>query len=106
MIYFRPAKSFRPAGKISSTVSVMNEKREIAGIGYHYLEHGEDCLLVEQWARRPDDLQGQAVTIKKLLPREFRCAEVGHHGGDSGPPARKFKFRIIVEIDSAAGNNA
>jgi len=78
------------------------EKRELEGIGYHYFDFNDDCLLVDQWTKRPDDLNGQSLTIGKLLPREFRCADFknNHYGGyREKPPPRKFRFRIIIEID-------
>ncbi len=83
----------------------MTERRELEGIGYHYLGYDGDCLLVDQWAKRPDDLKGQALTISKLLPRELRCTELNnhHYGGypEKSPP-QKFRFRITIEIDKMA----
>jgi hypothetical protein len=52
----------------------MIDRRELEGIGYHHAGGDDDCLLAEQWTKRPDDLKGQSVTITKLLSREFRCS--------------------------------
>ena len=46
--------------------------REIEGIGYFDYTHGGDYLLVEQWIKRPDDLHGQALTVLKILPPDYR----------------------------------
>jgi hypothetical protein len=81
----------------------MLETRGFEGIGYHYADSNDDCLLVQQWIKYPSDLTGQSVSISKLLPRGVRCGVVkgGTNGaaprGNSPPPV--FKFRIIVEVE-------
>ncbi len=88
----------------------MIDRRELEGIGYHYNDGNDDCLLVSQWTKRPDDLTGQAVPISKLLPRGVRCTGLGSRGGGYGgalpgnPPVITFKFRIIVEIEKTGAN--
>ncbi len=80
----------------------MTDKREFEGLGCHYFDSDGDCLLVDQWVKRPDDLKGQALTISKLLPREIRSTDLhNYHNGDyrEKSPPRKFRFRIIIEID-------
>jgi hypothetical protein len=75
----------------------MTESRELEGIGYHYFDSNDDCLLVSQWIKRPDDVTGQSVPISKLLPRGVRCL---HGAAPRGvQPAVTFKFRIVVEIE-------
>jgi hypothetical protein len=87
----------------------MTEKRELEGAGYHYLDSNDDCLLVNQWIKRPEDLTGQAVSISKLLPRGVRCTNSGNRDGvyagvpRGNPQVITFRFRIIVEIDKIAG---
>ena len=77
----------------------MTERRELEGIGYHHRDYdNNDCLLVEQWLKRPDDLKGQSVPMSKLLPLEVRCADLGRDYRNRDLP-RKFKFRIIIEIE-------
>lgn len=84
----------------------MTERRELEGIGYHYQDSNDDCLLVNQWIKRPDDLIGQSVPISKLLPRGARCGEMNRdnrgYGGAprTSPPAVTFRFRIVVEIET------
>jgi hypothetical protein len=76
----------------------MTEKRELEGIGYHHYDGIDDCLLVEQWFRRPDDLKGQSVPISKLLPLEVRCTDLSK-GYQTKNITQKFKFRIIIETE-------
>ena len=82
----------------------MTDKREIEGIGYHYMDYGSDCLLVEQWTKRPDDLKGQALTMGKLLPQDIRRTDVlkTNSADDESAGPCKFKFRIIIEIERTA----
>jgi hypothetical protein len=80
----------------------MNDRRELEGIGSHYLDDEADCLLVEQWTKRPDDLKGQTLTVGKLLPQEFRRIDMRNlynteYVGKSTP--KKFRFRITIEVD-------
>jgi hypothetical protein len=83
----------------------MTERRELEGIGYHYYDSNDDCLLVNQWIKRPDDLTGLSVPISKLLPRGARCGEMNRNNWGYGeaprnsPAAVTFKFRIVVEIE-------
>jgi hypothetical protein len=82
----------------------MADRRELEGIGYHYYDGNDDCLLVSQWIKRPEDLTGQAVPVSKLLPRGVRCGLNNSQGGYGGTllgsePAVTFKFRITVEIE-------
>jgi hypothetical protein len=34
----------------------MTDRRELEGIGYYYFDYDGDCLLIDQWTKRPDDL--------------------------------------------------
>jgi hypothetical protein len=83
----------------------MTERRELEGIGYHYFDTNDDCLLVNQWIKRPDDLTGQSVPISKLLPRGARCGGMNRNNWGNGGaprgnrPSVTFKFRIVVEIE-------
>jgi hypothetical protein len=79
----------------------MTEKRELEGIGYHHFDYDGDCLLVERWAKRPEDLKGQSLTIGKLLPREIRCTAINHPNEGY---IRKFRFRITIEVDNIGVN--
>jgi hypothetical protein len=76
----------------------MTEKRELEGIGYHHYDGNDDCLLVERWLKRPDDLKGQAVPISKLLPLEMRRME-SKKGYQDRNITIKFKFRIVIETE-------
>ncbi len=88
----------------------MIEQREIEGIGYHFYDGNDDCLLVNQWIRRPEDLTGQSVPISKLLPRGVRCTNSGNLNGVYALAPRgntqviTFRFRIVVEIEKIAVN--
>lgn len=81
----------------------MTSRREFEGLGYHFTGYDTDCLLVERWTQRPEDLKGQAVTIGKLLSAEMR--HTGHPRDVLPDEAinlkmvRKFRFRIIVETE-------
>jgi len=83
----------------------MTERREIEGVGYHYVDSNDDCLLVSQWIKRPDDLVGQAVPISKLWPRGVRCTRMENwRDGLGGAPRGRqpnvtFRFKIIIEIE-------
>jgi len=86
----------------------MTDRLEFEGIGYHSFDYDSDCLLINQWIKRPDELKGYALTMSKLLPKELWSADLRNHY-DRGYPERslprKFKFRIIVEIDRSQVNN-
>ncbi len=77
--------------------------REIEGIGYFDYTHGGEYLLVEQWIKRPDDLHGQALTVLKILPPDYRRAGTDNPGGDGQTYSRRFRFRISVEVERASG---
>ncbi len=73
----------------------MADKRELEGIGYHHCDNDDDCLLVEQWQKRPEDLKGQSLPISKMLPPELRSDRQSSREG----PAAPFRFRIVVETE-------
>jgi hypothetical protein len=83
----------------------MTERREFEGTGYHYFDGNEDCLLVNQWIKRPEDSTGQSIPVSKLLPRSVRCTNPDNHDGGyigiprGNPPGVLFRFRITVEIE-------
>jgi hypothetical protein len=83
----------------------MVDRREFEGIGNHSFDYEGDCLLVDKWLERPDDLKGQSLTVAKLLPPELRGVDFRNHydGGDAKKGvSQKFRFRITVEIDRIA----
>jgi len=85
----------------------MTDRREFEGIGYHYYDGNDDCLLVSQWIRRPDDLAGLSVPVSKLLPRGVRCVNLDNNNITTprgNPPSVTFRFRITVEIEKLAVN--
>ncbi len=81
----------------------MTSRREFEGLGYHFAGYENDCLLVERWLQRPEDLKGQAITIGKLLSAELRhiITNSGRAAGEEPHTnkVRKFRFRIIVETE-------
>ncbi len=73
--------------------------REIEGIGYFDYSHGGEYLLVDQWLKRPDDLKGQALTVPKILPPDFRRTGITDTGKAGPGYSRKFRFKIFIEVE-------
>lgn len=75
--------------------------REIEGIGYLDYTHGGEYLLVDRWLKRPDDLKGQTLTVLKILPPDYRRTGSTDTGKASPGYSRKFRFKILVEVEKA-----